>query len=653
VTNRSRIARAFAFVLVFAIAAALLAPTAFAKSYHFTSVDTRATVQSNGDIRIVEDRTARFVGSFSELWYVLPLSGTDGLADISVYDSGRRLTQSNSGASGTFKVEQSRNKATIYVYYNASNEQRTFTFEYTLKNAIKVYRDTAELYWRAIGTGWDVRTDRVRVEVFFPPGVSQEDLRVWAHGPLQGEVTRTDTPSMLVTVESLPPNTFVECRATFPTSAVPAAARKVDKDGLSQILAEETRWADQANEIRDRVRQQLERGESVDMASVYRELELSREPAWRQWLVKNDLSIALAMLVAALLAFVAIRIKYDREYRPEFEGDYYRELPAEYTPAVLGVLWRFGAPGTEDLTAEIMNLARRGYLKIVEKQTEKKRAFGLLGTSIDLDYTIEKTPKLRENAGELLEYEEELIDFLFDIGSGETVSFDEITAYAKRRPQAFLRKFKGWKAGVSAHAERFGFFDTEVVRGRAIGALLGLAFVGLGVLLFVLSSKYNAVTAGFAGIVPGGILAVGSLTMKRRSRSGSTELRKWQAFRKFLTDFSSMDLATIPSLIVWEHYLVYAISLGVAKEVLRQLPIVFPELRDDPSRFGRTWLYMSSIDSARSAFNRLEALTTAMNQSVAQAQAIARSSASSGSGRGGGFSAGGGGGVGGSGGGAR
>ena len=242
-TNRSRIARAFAFVLVFAIAAALLAPTAFAKSYHFTSVDTRATVQSNGDIRIVEDRTARFVGSFSELWYVLPLSGTDGLADISVYDSGRRLTQSNSGASGTFKVEQSRNKATIYVYYNASNEQRTFTFEYTLKNAIKVYRDTAELYWQAIGTGWDVRTDRVRVEVFFPPGVSQEDLRVWAHGPLQGEVTRTDTPSMLVTVESLPPNTFVECRATFPTSAVPAAARKVDKDGLSQILAEETRWA--------------------------------------------------------------------------------------------------------------------------------------------------------------------------------------------------------------------------------------------------------------------------------------------------------------------------------------------------------------------------------------------------------------------------
>lgn len=652
-TRRARIGQAFALVLVLALAAALFAPVAGAKSYHFTSVDIKATVLSNGDIHIVEDRTARFVGSFSELWYEVSLSGSDGIADVSVYESGRRLTQSSSGTRGTFKVEQSGNKATIYVYYSASNEERTFTFDYKLRNAITVYNDTAELYWKFIGDAWDVRTDRVRVEVFFPSEVSQEELRVWAHGPLQGEVTRTDTPSMLVTVESLPPKTFVECRAAFPTSAVPAAARKVNKNALPGIVEEETKWADQANAIRDRVRQQLARGEYVDIEAIQRELDLSRQPRWRQWLVHNDVRIALAILVAALVVLIAIRIKYDREYPPEFEGDYYRELPGEYTPAVLGVLWRFGSPASEDLTAEIMNLARRGYLKIVEKKTEKKRAFGLLGTAVDLDYTIEKTEKLTSDAGELLQYERELIDFLFGIGSGQAVTFDEITAYAKRRPQAFLREFNEWKAGVSAYAEKFGFFDTEVVRGKVIGALLGLAFVGLGVLLFVLSSKYNAVVAGFSGFISSGILMVGSLTMQRRSHSGSTELRKWQAFRKFLTDFSSMDRATIPSLIVWEHYLVYAISLGVAKEVIRQLPIVFPELRDDPSRFGRTWLYMSSIDSTRSAFSRLDSLTTAMNQSVAQAQAIARSASSSGSGRGGGFSAGGGGGGGGTGGGAR
>ena len=473
-TSRARVRLAFAFAIVLVLTATLLASTAYAKSYHFTSVDIKATVLANGDIHVVEDRTARFVGSFSELWYVLPLSGTDGIADVSVYDSGRRLAQSSSGASGTFKVEQKGGKATIYIYYGASNEERTFTLEFTLKNAIKVYRDTAELYWKAIGTGWDVRTDRVRVEVLFPPGVSQEELRVWAHGPLQGEVTTTDAPSMLVTVESLPPNEFVECRATFPTAAVPAATRKIDKDALKSILEEEGRWADQANEIRDRVRQQLARGEYVDMSSVYRELELSREPGWRQWLVHNDRIIALTMLIIALVALIAIRIKYDKEYRPEFEGDYYRELPAEYTPAVLGVLWRFGSPASEDLTAEIMNLARRGYLKIVEKKTEKKRVFGLLGTSVDLDYTIEKTEKLTGAGRELLDYERELIDFLFGIGSDGTVSFDEITAYAKKRPQAFLRQFNGWKAAY--RPTQRGLVSSTVRsprRGRLSRALSG------------------------------------------------------------------------------------------------------------------------------------------------------------------------------------
>lgn len=652
-TNRVRVHRALAFVSVFVLTVALLAPVACAKSYHFTSVDIKATVLSNGDIRIVEDRTARFVGSFSELWYEVSLSGSDGIADVSVYDSGRKLTQSSSGATGTFRVEQKGGKATVYVYYSASNEQRTFTFEYTIRNAIIVYRDVAELYWKFIGEGWDVRTDRVRVEVFFPSEVTQEELRVWAHGPLQGEVVRTDTPSLLATVESLNPRTFVECRAAFPTSAVPAATRKVNKDGLEAILKEETEWANQANAIRDRVRQQLARGEYVDMESIEKEIELSRQPRWRRWLVGNDRIVALSTLVMALVALIAIRIKYDREHRPEFEGDYYRELPADYSPAVLGVLWRFGSPASEDFTAEIMNLARRGYLKITEERTEKKRVFGLLGTSVDLDYTIEKTEKLAKGGRELLDYERELIDFLFDLGSGQSVSFDEITAYAKRRPQAFLKKFNGWKAGISAYAERFSFFDTEVVRGRVIGALIGLAFAGLGVLLFVLSARYNAVVAAFSGFVSGAILMAGSLAMKRRSRSGSTELRKWQAFRKFLTDFSSMDRATIPSLIVWEHYLVYAITLGVAKEVINQLPLVFPELREDPALFGQGWLYMSSIDSTRSAFSRLDALTTAMNQSVAQAQAIARSSQSSGAGKGGGFSVGGGGGGGGTGGGAR
>jgi uncharacterized membrane protein len=47
-----------------------------------------------------------------------------------------------------------------------------------------------------------------------------------------------------------------------------------------------------------------------------------------------------------------------------------------------------------------------------------------------------------------------------------------------------------------------------------------------------------------------------------------------------------MERSTIPSLAVWEHYLVYAVTLGVAREVLRQLQVVYPNLRDGSHRFG-------------------------------------------------------------------
>ncbi len=55
-------------------------------------------------------------------------------------------------------------------------------------------------------------------------------------------------------------------------------------------------------------------------------------------------------------------------------------------------------------------------------------------------------------------------------------------------------------------------------------------------------------------------------------------------FANFLQDFSAMDQHQIPSLVIWEQFLVYAIPLGVAKEVIKQLQIVFPNMEQDGYR---------------------------------------------------------------------
>ena len=127
----------------------------------------------------------------------------------------------------------------------------------------------------------------------------------------------------------------------------------------------------------------------------------------------------------------------------------------------------------------------------------------------------------------------------------------------------------------------------------------------------------------------------------------------WQAFRRFLTDFSNMDRAELPQLILWEHYLVYAVVLGVATEVIKQLPFVYPQVNDPNSDFGYYWggMYHTRYDAVggtETSFAGLAGVTDMMNSlndswsSVVTAAGSSSGGSSSGSGDGGGFSGGGG-----------
>ena len=59
--------------------------------------------------------------------------------------------------------------------------------------------------------------------------------------------------------------------------------------------------------------------------------------------------------------------------------------------------------------------------------------------------------------------------------------------------------------------------------------------------------------------------------------------------KKFLTDFSGMDDYPIPSVTVWEHYLVYAPVLGVADKVMDQLKVKLPA--EEITRTRSSFLY--------------------------------------------------------------
>ena len=66
-----------------------------------------------------------------------------------------------------------------------------------------------------------------------------------------------------------------------------------------------------------------------------------------------------------------------------------------------------------------------------------------------------------------------------------------------------------------------------------------------------------------------GTLVRGRKLWRRRSREAGLEAERWEAFRRYLTDFPRLDEAPPASLALWERFLVYGIAFGIADRVLQ------------------------------------------------------------------------------------
>ena len=61
--------------------------------------------------------------------------------------------------------------------------------------------------------------------------------------------------------------------------------------------------------------------------------------------------------------------------------------------------------------------------------------------------------------------------------------------------------------------------------------------------------------------------------VEKMTKNGIEEYTKWKAFENFLLDFSKLKDYPLPSIVIWEHYLVYATTFGIAEKVLKNLTL--------------------------------------------------------------------------------
>ena len=108
-----------------------------------------------------------------------------------------------------------------------------------------------------------------------------------------------------------------------------------------------------------------------------------------------------------------------------------------------------------------------------------------------------------------------------------------------------------------------------------------------------------------------------------------------------MKDFSLLKEREIPELVLWERYLVYATAFGIAEEVIKQLKVVYPEIKNLNNSSLYYMPFIENSNFVNGFINELNIGIDSAYKSYQSAYNYAHSSSSSGGG--GGFSSGGGG----------
>jgi len=631
----------FLIVLIFTVFSFPLR-TVYARSFSIKQLDILWDIQKNGDIKVTETYRYDFEGDYNGVIKRIDLDGTSGLSDFTVhieeYGLDREVFRTDDySPSKAYTLKKDGNVDEIRVYEKTSDSEKTFRYTYTLKNAIEKYDDMGQLNRWIVDRGNEVPIRVINAEIKIPSGATTEDIRIFAHGDLRGVSEIKDAQTVTLRIPESDPGDGTEVRLLFPVKLIPDSDNIRSGNILQKALQEEGEFAETANRQRDEAKALLEKLDKED-ENRYRMMELGKRLS----------PVFLGMSGLGILGSILAAFKFGKKIKPSFTGEYYRELPGNYPPAVTGYLMYDRNIQSKDILATLLNLAEKKVISIVPYQSVKQGLFGK--QKEDTDYMLKDmggdTSSLSDDERYLYTW------FIKELGNAGELKLDDLESMMKSRKTgvSFARKFDVFKDKVKAEGNAQNFWTENSMKGAMPYILTGFLLTGAGAAGIVF---FGASYANIISMLSGALLLIILIilaTIPRLTEYGADQKAKWNAFRKFLLHFSNMDKNEIPSLAVWNNYLVYATALGVAKEVIDQLPEVFS--KEEMDTFASRGGYYPSFYYGGGFYRMDRAINSTVTESMSQmrAQQIANSARSSGSGGGGGFSSGSSGGSGGGGG---
>lgn len=485
-----------------------------------------------------------------------------------------------------------------------SSANKRYQISYTVVDAVKCYQDCSEFYWKFIETNNGVPADRVTGTIKLPsPVADMEKLRVWAHGPLNGEIYKTANDTVSFYVDNFSSGTMLETRVVVEEPIF--FCREWPENKLESILQEETKWAEQANQKRKMTQRLIIAGIAIYVG-----------------------------IVILLITKIAKYKKILSETKPDYEdidiGKYFRDIPREKeaTPAEAAYLYYYKnncynatSHFSNVFSGTLLQLCLKKYISL-EKEGKKDIKINLLNTNGEGLKPTEKT----------------ILELIIQIaGTDKSVSMNEIKKFAKKNYTDFGEAMSNIEKETQQVIIDKGYFDEEKEKEYQKYASREMIYGGIGIfaLCFVVTPFAGwMVIPTLACLINAILLNKITTKIKNLTEDGERERQQWRGLAQYMKDFSMLNEKEIPDLVLWEKYLVYATTFGISDKVVEQLKMVYPEL-NDLSVNDYSFMYLASdFDSDGGFFSTLDSLSNSISSSY---------TSSSGSGSGGGFSSGGGG----------
>jgi uncharacterized membrane protein len=564
--------RAFSAAQILAVLVLAFSLPAWARNYHISKFNSNIHVQEDGSARVEEQITFVFSGVYQGIYRDLPVdypgpSGSNYTLFIKVLsvtdESGDKLKYEKKTSNGFLHLK-------IYVP-GATDATRTVNIEYSMDNATRFFEDHDEFYWNVTGNDWPVPIEQASAIIYFPPETSGK-LRAQAFEGIYGS-------SQHASASVSGPSASVESRDALPMRGGLTADIYIEKGVLHKP------------------------GDIARFFMFVRSNPVVTLPLWAfavmfpMWWMKGrdpDPGMSVAPM-----------------YGP----------PEKMGPAEVGTLID-GSVDPRDITSVLVDMAVRGYVKIVETQHK-----GFLSSTKDYEFHLLKDPS---QWNDLSDYERAMLQQVFAGG--------QVTLLSNLRNN-FYTALPMIKSEIMSALKSKGMYtvDPDSASGYlAMGFLMVLlpyaALQVFGVVDF-LSSFPLAVLSGLIAVA---IVIIIGMQLTATSLKGARTQVQIRGFQEFMNRVDADRLKRMPP-DTFEKFLPYAMALGVEHRWAK----AFEGIIQNPP----TW-YQSSDGQMFSTFYFVNSLgymaTTASSTFVSAPRASSSGSGwSGGGGGGGGFSGGG------------